>query len=199
MFESEEQPELEQSNVSDQMQRFNRLGNLTKRSVTAIGVLTSNGKPDSFFTATDVAEKIIEASKLGEFADEDFFIISNKVNACINQAFKIGSNNLMRCSKKILPVICKRKNAKTSFGFRIGLPSMKTKEELHEGYNLLKNPPIYSEINTIKDITDIPFLLKLQTDISARIEELYGNMKNENYQLRDKISKFKRVMKDLEE
>ena len=64
---------------------------------------------------------------------------------------------------------------------------------------MLKNPPIYSEINTIKDITDIPFLLKLQTDISARIEELYGNMKNENYQLRDKISKFKRVMKDLEE
>ena len=46
MFESEEQPELEQSNVSDQMQRFNCLGNLTKRSVTAIGVLTSNGKPD---------------------------------------------------------------------------------------------------------------------------------------------------------
>lgn len=152
-----------------------------------------------FFTVTDITEKLIETSKLGTFEDVDFFTINNKINSTIAQAYNNGTNELVRSGKKIPPCICKRKNIKTSFGYRIGLPTQKTKEEIQEGYQLLKNPPIYSEINTIKNITDIPFLLKLQTDISARIEELYSNMKEENYQLMDKISKFKRVMKDLEE
>lgn len=186
--------------MADYVEKFKKLGNLTQRALIALGVLSSNGSTDQFFTAADVTEKLITDSKIGHPTDEEFFELNQKVVLSLRQS-EIGGKrkDLYASKKKVTPTICTRKNVKSSTGYRMGMPvtAAVTQDDVRSSNLARENPKQISISDIIKNTNDFNTLVAMASEVNERIKLLFQEYRDEHLGMADKLAKVKQLTKDL--
>ena len=187
--------------MSDVVEKFKSIGSVTHRAISALGVLSASGNPDTLYTAADVTERMISSLGVVSFTDEEYSEMLNIVSVSLNQASKKRNNDLFKSSKKIRPVYVTRKHLKSSAGYRIGRPMKHVDlNEIREGNEILKNPTqscnnIFEVISNTKDLNR---LFEIQEAINARTKEIFEEYKLEILKMSDAMIKFKDIMKNID-
>jgi hypothetical protein len=187
--------------MSDVVNKFKKLGNITHRAISALGVLSANGNADTLYTAADVTEKMISSLGFVSFTDKEHSEMTNIVSVSLNQASKKRNNDLFKSNKKIRPVYATRKHLKSSVGYRIGRP-MKYVDlnEIREGNEILKNPTQSCKdvFEVISNTNDLNRLFEIQEAINARTKEIFEDYKLEILKMSNAMIKFKDIMKNID-
>lgn len=183
--------------------RFKKMGNLTLRAVTALGVLSSNNKSNVFFTSADITEHLVSTSGLGDWDDKSFFTLCSLVSTSMYQSYHSEKQkDVWRTDKKIPPRNCTRKNVKSSYGYRCGLPVEEkavNKDDVVSALNACKNPGTCDMLADVRNCNDYKVLLNLQIEIAARLEFIFNDKETAMLSLRDKVATVKRLAKSLDE
>jgi len=101
------------------------MGNFSQKIMLNLGVLCKPAKSDEFFTASDVADSIVQTSGITGTTKEEFAYLVNRVSSVLTIRLQAKHQELYRTTKRISPRFARARwpdNCNISFGYRLGVP-----------------------------------------------------------------------------